>query len=341
MRRARRFGILVGCAVAAAAAPARAADAASSARAEKLFYEGLDALTRHDYEHARESFAASVALVPRGSAFRNLATVDWALGRHVEALKHSRAALQTTDLPADMRERAKRDVDTAYAATGHITVNTDPGATVTIDGVRMELVAPLAGPVDVEPGVRSVQARLGDRIGYSDVEAKPGVVVSASVFVSPQAVEPASSASGSTAMASEPQRERPRELGPTSPSFWNTRRVAGAAVAGAGAVSLGVGVVFFAEALSQESRASSAAVGLGPSSCIGPSPSAACATLSDAISAQRTDAMASRVLLSVGAVAAVAGAAMLLWPESARSPTVAVVPIVSSVGNGVRVEGRF
>src|ERR1700746_3924621 len=123
MRSARRFGILVGCAIAAAATPARATDAASAARAEKLFYEGLDALSRHDYEHARESFEGSVALVPRGSALRNLATVEWALERHVEALKHSRAALQTTDLPAEMRERARRDVDAAYAATGHIAVN--------------------------------------------------------------------------------------------------------------------------------------------------------------------------------------------------------------------------
>jgi hypothetical protein len=341
MRRARRFGILVGCAIAAAVAPARATDAASAARAEKLFYEGLDALSRHDYDHARENFEASVALVPRGSALRNLATVDWALGRHVEALKHSRAALQTPDLAADMRERARRDVDAAYAATGHIAVNTDPGATVTVDGVRMELTAPLIEPVDVEPGVRGVQARLGDRIGYSDVEAKPGVVVSANVFVSPQAVQPSSSATGSTATASGPERERPREAVLTSASFWNTRRVVGAAAASAGAVSLGVGVFFFAGALSQENRVSSAAAGLGPSSCSGPSPSAACATLSDAMSAQRTDAVASRVLLTVGAVGAVAGAAMLLWPSSAPSHTVAVVPVVSSVGNGIRVEGSF
>jgi tetratricopeptide (TPR) repeat protein len=327
----------LGCTAMTALAPARAADTVVAARAEKLFYEGLDALGRRDYERAREDFEASVALVARGSALRNLATVDWALGRHLDALKHLRAALQTADLPAEMRVRASADLDAAYAATGHIAVNTDAGATVLVDGARVDGTAPLGDPLDVEPGVRVVETRLGDRVARSEVDAKPGVVVKADVRVGPALGPPASAVPTPT----EAPRDRDGSEGWTPHSFWNTRRGLGAALTGVGVASLAVGVGFFVEAVSQEDRASSAAAGLGPSSCSAPAPPASCATLTDALSAQRTDAVVSRVLIGVGIVGALAGGAMLLWPEPVRTHGVAVLPLIHPSGSEIAVEGKF
>jgi hypothetical protein len=115
----------------------------------------------------------------------------------------------------------------------------------------------------------------------------------------------------------------------------------GATVTGVGLVSLAVGLGFFAEAVNQENRASSAAAGLGSTACRGTATPATCATLSDALSAQRTDAVVSRVLIGVGIVGALAGGALLLWPEPARTHNVAVIPIVHTSGAGLDLEGRF
>ncbi len=341
MGKARNLAGIVAFAVLIVAPRAWAGDApAETAPAERLFYAGLDALNRHDYEHARQDFEASVALAPRGSALRNLATVDWALGRHADALRNLRAALATTDLPANLREGARKDVDAAYAATGHIQVSADAGASIAIDGQPVEGGAPLDQPMDVEPGAHVVEAHLGDGVGRAQVDARPGVVVNADVLVTPVSVPPAAMARAD-APSVGPVSDHPVILEPQSSSFWISRRIVGTVAFAAGLASVAVGAVYFGAATRDENRATSAAAGLGPSSCLGAAQPAACAAFNDATSSEWTDGQTSRALIGIGAVAVVAGAALVLWPEKWRLRGISLRPMGAPTVAGGSVAGSF
>jgi tetratricopeptide (TPR) repeat protein len=340
MATARSLAGIVAIAIFTVAPCARGSDTpADASAAERLFYTGLDALNRHDYEHARQEFEASVALAPRGSALRNLATVDWALGRHADALRNLRAALATTDLPADMREGARKDIDAAYAATGHIHVRTDAGATVAIDGVRIEGLAPLAQPVDVEPGPHIVEAHLDDGIGRAQVDAEAAVVVDADVFVTVASVPQAPLAPLQAPAVAPYEASAPLE--PRSPSFWSSRRIVGTIAVAAGLASIAVGAVYFGAAIRDENRATAAAAGLGPSSCVGSAQPAACSALNDASSAEWTDGQTSRALIGLGAVAAVAGAALVFWPERLHVRGISLRATAAPTVAGGSVAGSF
>jgi hypothetical protein len=324
---------------------AGAAESVSRPRAEQLFYEGKQALDRHDYEKACADFQQSLALAPRGSVFRNLANAEWALGRTVEALAHLRAALAQGDLPAENRGRAERDLATFYAATGHLAVETDPGAIVLVDGVKAEGVASGSAPIDVKTGVRALEARLGNLSAHTEVDAKAGEVLRVDLFVDrPKPLAVRAGRLSAAPMASPPAHVSTERV-PSMPEGRSGdgakgRRMLGMAIGGAGFASLATGAVFFVLATHAEHSAASAAAGLGTSSCAGASPAAGCAALTDARSSERTDGAASRVLIGAGAAALVAGAVLALWPSQPTGP-VAMVPWVGPTDARLGVEGSF
>jgi hypothetical protein len=318
------------------------AQAQEAPRAEQLFYERLRALHTQAYEQARTLFEQSLVIAARGSVLLDLAKAEWALGRHVDALKHLRAALERSDLPADNRQPAERGLARWNAAVGHIVVKTDAGAHLQIDGKPIDGAAPFAEPLDVEPGVRVVETRLGSLSVRAEVDAKAGVVVEVNAFVA-HPVPAASMASDVSSRPAEPPPPGPAALSPAPPSsgvFWNPRRLAGASVAGAGVVSLIVGGGFFALASSDEHRATAAAAGLGPSGCSGPSRASACSAQDMAVASERTDGTISRVAIGAGIAAVVAGAVLAVWP-SASTRDVAIAPVIHANGGGLAFQGTF
>ena len=325
-----------------AAARGAMAQAPEVPRAEQLFYDGVRALHEHAYEQARALFEQSLAIAPRGSVLLDLSKAEWALGRHVDALKHLRAALERPDLPADNRQPAERGLARWSAAVGHIAVTTDAGARVQIDGAAIEGTAPFAHPIDAEPGSRVVETRVGDRSGRVEVDAKAGVVVEANAFVAPPSPAPIMTSTVPSPPV-PPTAVSPAAPAPDRPAageFWNPRRIVGASVLGAGAASLIVGAVFFALASSDEHRATAVAAGLGPSGCSAPSPAAACAAQDMAVSSERTDGTISRVAIGAGIAAVVVGAVVAMWP-SAATRDVAIAPTVNPNGASLAIGGRF
>ncbi len=318
------------------------AQAPEAPRAEQLFYEGVRALHEQAYERARTLFEQSLAIAARGSVLLDLAKAEWALGRHVDALKHLRAALERFDLPADNRQPAQRGLARWNAAVGHIAVNTDAGARVQVDGRPIDGAAPFADPIDVEPGVRVVETRLGALSGRAEVDAKAGVVVEANAFVARASPAPSMMSTLSSPPAAPPTpgaAALPADT-PSSGTFWNPRRLVGVGVAGAGVVSLVVGGVFFAVASSDEHRATAAASGLGPSGCSGASRPPACSSQDMAVASERTDGTISRVAIGAGIAAVVAGAMVAVWP-SASTRDVAIAPAINSNGGSLALEGKF
>ena len=339
MRRLAGMWALVAVTAATRVGMAQAPDAP---RAEQLFYEGLRALHEQAYEQARTLFERSLAIAARGSVLLDLAKAEWALGRHVDALKHLRAALDRSDLPADNRQPAERGLARWNTAVGHIAVRTDDGAHLQIDGRPIDGAAPFSEPLDVEPGVRVVETRLGALSGRAEVDAKAGVVVEVNAFVARPASAP-SMVSDVSSRPAEPPAPGPVALSPdpaSSGAFWNPRRLAGVSVAGVGVVSLIVGGAFFALASSDERRATAAAAGLGPSGCSGPSRASACSVQDMAIASERTDGTVSRVAIGAGIAAIVVGAVVAAWP-AVSTRDLAIAPALNSNGGGFTLEGKF
>jgi hypothetical protein len=204
---------------------------------------------------------------------------------------------------------------------------------VRVDGIALD-ARTLNDPIDVEPGHRVVETRLGDRTGHAEVEAQPGVVVAADVFVAAPAAIPASTP-GPVSGDSTSSKGSPRP-------FWTARRAAGAVVAAAGAVSFGLGMAFLEVALRDQDRGRAAASGLGPSSCIGDAQPAACAALSNATSAQWQDAHVSQALVGISAVGVALGAGLFFWPEKSPAHGSAIFqPMVGPSFAGASLAGAF
>jgi hypothetical protein len=312
-----------------------------TAEAQARFNEGVKAYARRDFEHARLAFLQSLALVERGSVLRNLGLAEMELGRPVDALHHLRAAIKLPDLDAEHRAVTDHDIRDAYAATGHISVQTADGATLTVDGEAVEGSAPFPVPVDVMPGHHVLQAILADQTARAGVDAPAGVAVAASLPIAPAPLPPLET-SPPPAAVDEPVRtsfrseERP---------FWTVRREVGLGVVIAGLASTAVGVYFYTRAVDAENRGNDLRAGLdalGPGAtmaCAGPMPAATCGALNDARSTQSTDVSLNYLFVGIGAASVVVGGAMLVWPSSRTS--VAIAPIVTPWGGGLRVRGEL
>jgi hypothetical protein len=315
----------------------------NAAEAQARFGEGVKAYERRDFEHARLLFIQSLALVPRGSVLRNLGLAEMELGRPVDALNHLRAALELPDLDPKRRSVTENDIREAYAATGHIIVETEDGAALTVDGKAVDGRAPFKAPIDVMPGRHALEASLAAKTAHTEVEAQAGHIVTAKLSIEPAAPVPPpqpSTLPAAAVMAPVLKTQYiPESPPPQKRPFWSVRREVGAGIVAAGVVSTVVGVYFFTQAMDAQNRANAARAGLAPWSCSVAVQPPACAVVNDAWSTQRTDATLNYVFLGVGIASVVAGAAMFLWPQSSSS--VAIGPSVTSRGGGLHLRAEF
>ncbi len=314
-------------------------------QAQERLREGNRLFDAGNYEGARVAYEQSLVLVPHGSTYRNLGTTEIKLGDPVSGLKHLRLAMKAPDLAADRKAITKRDLDDAFAATGHIAVSTAAGATVTVDGNAVAGTAPFADQIDVTIGKHTLEARLGGQSARFEVDTKGGQVSSIELAITPP---PPSAPTPAVANAPPPPSSSPAFA--TMPDvrvegthgFWNTRRDVGVAVGAAGLVGLGVAAYFDAQAGSQGNRATSLLAGLSSSgACASSAPPAGCGALQNAHDSQKTDSTLSVVFVGVGAAAFVAGAAMFLWPASSTSSQTAITPLFSPQGGGLQIRREF
>jgi len=294
----------------ASRAPAGETDARE--RSVALFNEGVTAGKAGDYARAEAAFRTSYALRPSGSTLRNWALTEMHLGKMVEALGHLKVALTAAGLTAEQRNIIQQNFEDAYRATGHVAVRTTGGARVAIDGVVVEGAAPFDGPLDVVPGRRQVEARLGTEVANAEVDALPGQVVQVdlSVATRPEPPGPSSALDASPSTT----REQTGAQAPGGPSrtatWWTAPHVGAVGLAAAGAVGLGVGLYFDARSNGAASDAGSLRSALA-GQCMGPAVSSGCAVLRDKIAEVHTDETVADVAIAAGATAAV-GAAVVL-----------------------------
>jgi tetratricopeptide (TPR) repeat protein len=315
--------------------------------AQERFVEGNRLMKAGDYDGARVAYEQSLALVPHGSTYRNLALAEFKLGDPVKALKHLRSALKSPDLQPDRRSVTKHDLDEAYAATGHVEVSTSPGASIRVDGMDVDGTAPLPDPVDVTAGHHTIEAHVGGRSAKADVDAKAGIIVKVDISLAEPVPTPATTPPpATTEVPASPAPTSTNAALPDLPSsaesrpYWIPRREIGLVAAGAGVVAIGIGVYFFSQAASEQNRAGTLVTGVQPGACTSAAPPSGCSAQQQARSSQQSDATASRVLIGVGSAVIVAAAAIVLWPDSSSSRT-ALQPLVSPYGGGLQLQGEF
>ncbi len=290
----------------ASRAPASEPDARE--RSVALFKEGVAAGKAGDFVRAEAAFRTSYALHPSGATLRNWALTEMHLGKLVEALGHLKVALNAPGLTAEQRTIVQQNFDEAYRATGHVAVRTTDGARVAIDGVVVEGAAPFDGPLDVLPGRRQAEARLGAEIARAEVDALPGQVVQLDLSVASRPELPAAS----SALDSRSSTTRDQAVGerPRTTTWWTAPHAGALGLAAMGAVGVGLGFYFDARSNAAASDADSLRSALA-GQCGGAAVAPECAVLRDKIAEVHTDEAISEVAFAAGATAVVGAAVML------------------------------
>ena len=137
------------------------------------FQEGVDLFDKGMYEEARAAFLQAYALKKHPAVLLNLAFSELRSQRPADAARHFSEFLRDTpDISPDQRESATTGLALARSRTSRVEVNTDVrGAEVFVDGVLVGQT-PLPEPVDVTPGVRSIEVRASNnRTKTEQVEA--------------------------------------------------------------------------------------------------------------------------------------------------------------------------
>lgn len=198
-------GLLV--AVVCAGRPARAADdPTTTAAARERFNEGVTYFDQKQYEKARAAFLQAYALKKHPAVLLNLAHSELRSGHERDAAQHFAEYLrEATDASNEQREAARAGLTSAKAAVSEITVTTDADADVSVDGTLQGL-APLPGPLYLEPGSHTLQVKKGERVVTQNVTAKAGESREIKLKL---AGEPAPAAAIKAAPAANAQPETP------------------------------------------------------------------------------------------------------------------------------------
>src|ERR1700722_1797757 len=100
-----------------------AADPAAEQAAKERFAQGRAFFEKGDYEAARAALLQAYALAPLGFIARNIASAEMHLDKRVDALHHLQAALAAPDLSPNRRAVVQKELDEAFATTGHISLS--------------------------------------------------------------------------------------------------------------------------------------------------------------------------------------------------------------------------
>jgi hypothetical protein len=227
-------------------------DATATAAARERFKEGVAYFDQKQYEKARAAFVQAYALKKHPAVLLNLAQSELRSNHERDAAKHFASYLrEATDASAAEREAAQSGLATAKQVVGEIQVTAETGGEVFVDGAS-EGVAPLPGPVYVEPGSRTLELRKGEKTTSQTISIKAGETKEAKLVLAAERASPAAAgpsptpsddapSSGPEPEGAEPAHARKRE----SFAHWVTTSPAGVIPAGA-TVLLGLGAGGFA-----------------------------------------------------------------------------------------------
>lgn len=322
------------------AQPARGQDAGQSA--DQLFDKGKALYRSGKIQAAHDALAAAWALKKSYDIAANLATAEAELGLSRDAAEHFAYCIRTFPSTGPKKNLAlvKRSFDDVRAKVGTLAIKVSvEGAEVFVDGKSVGR-APLTEEVFVEPGPRTVEAKLA---GYAP--AKKGVQVSKGgaapvslVMAEAEATGPSTAPPGADPAKGAEGKAPPFDArGPN-----RTALVAGGATAGAALVA---GVVFTIVANGKAGAADELKTPIagqyGLKACAASPPAPGCAELHQARAPQYT--FSNLALWSfVGAgLVGVGTAVYALMPRGAPKSALRITPVAAAQGGGLSVSGAW
>jgi len=327
-----RFGFAFLLATLLASSSAAAAGDTPQQIAEAHLRTGLKLYEQANYEAARLEFLQAQAVFPRPSLLRNLALCELKTNRPLEAIQHLRTYLADPTTTAEKRENAKKNLDEAFAKTGHVSVRAADGATISVDGQAQPGTAPFREPIDTLPGRHVLEARLADRTATRDLEAAAGVVADVDLRFEEKAAAAAAAPTTNPATANYDAGSPPSEPGP---SFWTARHTVGVTVGGLALVAAGVGGGFL---VARNGHVSDGKDALSVSSrpCSQPT-SAACSQYDGARDGIKSTELGAAISFGAFVALGVTAAVLIFWPEQKREARLRLLP----VGRDLSLMGTF
>ncbi|HEY0467309.1 MAG TPA: hypothetical protein VGC79_24080 [Polyangiaceae bacterium] len=239
---------LLGATSSWAAPPARPADDdAIVASARERFKEGVAFFDQKQYDKARVSFLQAYALKKHPAVLLNLAQSELRSNHEADAAKHFSAYLRESTTASEAeRQAAEAGLNATKSAVALIDVNVDEGgAEIYVDG-SLEGTSPLPGPLYVNPGAHSVEARKGGKTRTQTVNASAGRQFMAELNFAPKVV-PAEPAVASASAVAPPPDEQPApepmqsEPSPGRKPFFKWLVTSPVGLVGLGLTGVGVG----------------------------------------------------------------------------------------------------
>jgi hypothetical protein len=320
--------------------------AAQADEARRLFKQGFAAFNEKRYQEAYDALSQAWKLQRSFDVAGNLGIVELELGKFRDAAEHLAFAVE--NLPPSAKQKEREFVTEGLAAArkevGALSIEVDrAGAAVEVDG-RAAGTSPLKSVVYVEPGTRTVVARLA---GYAN-GTKSVTIDKASAQVVSLTLVPAAGAAATPAGTGAPPAATATDI-PDVPG--SRRSIVPPIVLGAiGAVGIGVGIGLAAAASGADSDAQETEdeITAANATCGGattPGFEQRCQDYADLQSNHSTLKTGSIVSFAVGGAAAGAALVYLLWPESAtpaqQGSSFRAVPTFGPRVSGVSFLGSF
>jgi hypothetical protein len=343
------------------------AHAQAEDRADDLFIQGKAAAQAKDWEQAHQLLSEAWQLKKSYDIASNLGQVAYLLGKHAEAAQHVAYALRHYPATGDAEQKQKTQslLDLVRQEVSSLALNVSHGeAEILIDGSSAGRAAALPPELFVEPGERTIVARLGGERALRELTAKPGHHYRLDLVLSSPKAAAASSAPDESFQDSSAIAPRPSEPGiedrapPEGRSALAPKHIAlivGGGLTLASGVGLAIYTVKRAEAESDVDVARHRVeAGSGGSSSCAQSQTQSCRDLGQAVDDWESAGRGRNVFLgtTIGLGAATLATYLLatywLWPDSSEnngSPTAhsspTVTPILSADQQGLLLSGSF
>ena len=289
------------------------------------FEEGVKLAEAGDHEKARLKFVQAWAVLKHWSVLFNLARAEQLSGHAVDAFRHYRefTKLDNPKIPAGQRELAQTNLVELTKKIGQLAIDVSPGATVTVDGERVD--AGQADPIAVTPGQHVVVATLAGKAKDATVTAEPGATVNVSLVEAAPPPPPAVAPVPVAPVVAVDPRPRAGYLVPGA-----------LAVAGLAGIGVGVGFALASQGAKED------ATRLGQPLVCTDRGAAGCVAYTDARDRASTHAtIAWGGYIAGGVLLAGAIGSFVFWPKRTQATGMRVVPVVGPGTAAATLGGTF
>lgn len=330
------------------ASPSGAQPSSDQDRADSLFLQGKAAAQAKKWDEAHALLERAWALKQSYDIASNLGQVAYLLGKHAEAAQHVSFALRHYPATGDAEQKRKAQDLLALVRqkVSSLSIRVSPGdAEVFVDGASAGRANALPPELFVDPGERTVEARLGGEVVERRVSAEPGgnyklelTFANASTAAAPlAATDPVSTSHAPM---------QPSEYPPTGGPALETKHIA---VIVGGALTVGTGIALGVYASKRSNAKSDVEASrdrieehtTGPNPCANGGPQE-CRDLARARDDWESSGRALNILVPTTAVLfAGTVAAYFLWPNDSAPAAAALTPVLTPEKQGVLLTGSF